>query len=84
MSNKNLLELFLRTCRAYGISQKDINGPSERKILVEAREAFAYSAWIRGASMRKIGVVLGNRDSSVIASYICRVESINDVLDPRD
>ena len=55
MANKNLLELLLRMCKAYDISQKDIQGHSKREILVEAREAFAYSAWIRGASMRKIG-----------------------------
>ncbi len=84
MANKNLLELLLRMCKAYNVSQKDIRGHSKKKILIEARKAFAYSAWIRGASMRKIGAVLGNRDSSVIASYIHKVESINDILDPRD
>jgi len=84
LANKNLLELLLRMCKAYNVSQKDIRGHSKKKILIEARKAFAYSAWIRGASMRKIGAVLGNRDSSVIASYIHKVESINDILDPRD
>ena len=84
MSNKNLLKLLLRMCKAYDVSQKDIQGHSKREILVEVRKVFSYSAWIRGASMRKIGAVLGNRDSSVIASYIRRVKNINDILDPRD
>ena len=76
LSKKNLLGLLLKMCKAYNVSLKDIQSPSEEKILVEAREAFAYSAWIRGASMRKIGAVLGNRDRSIIVSYIRRVESI--------
>ena len=71
-------------CKAYDVSQKDIQGHSKREILVEVRKAFSYSAWIRGASMRKISAVLGNRDSSVIASCIRRVKNINDILDPRD
>ena len=71
-------------CKAYDVSQKDIQGHSKREILVEVRKVFSYSAWIRGASMRKIGAVLGNRDSSVVASYIRKIESIDDILDPQD
>ncbi|MBU0477263.1 hypothetical protein KKC91_01665 [bacterium] len=54
LSNKNLRELLFKMCKAYDVSQQDIQCPSKKKILVEAREAFAYSAWKRGASMRKI------------------------------
>jgi chromosomal replication initiation ATPase DnaA len=70
LSNKNLLELLLRVCKAYDVSQKDIQSPSESKILVKTRKAFACSAWTQGVPIHKIGAVLGNRDRSVIASYI--------------
>jgi len=53
LANKSLLELLIRMCKAYDISQKDIRGHSKRKTLVEARKAFAYSAWIRGASIEE-------------------------------
>ena len=70
LSNENLPELLLRVCKAYDVSQKDIQSPSESKILVKARKAFACSAWMHGVSTHKISTVLGNKDRSVIASYI--------------
>ena len=80
LSKKNLRELLIKVCKAYGVSQEDIKGPFEREILIRARKIFAHSAWERGASLRKIGVALGNRDRSVIISYLHK----DDISDPRD
>ena len=80
LSKKNLWELLIRACKAYGVSQEDIKGPSEEETLIRAREIFVHSAWERGASLSKIGVVLGNRDRSVIISYLHK----GDISDPRD
>ena len=80
LSKKNLRELLIRACKTYGVSQEDVKGPSKRETLIRAREIFAHSAWERGASLRKIGVALGNRDRSVIISYLHK----DDISDPRD
>ncbi len=80
LSKKNLQELLVRACKAYGVSQEDIKGPSEGETLIRAREIFAHSAWKHGASLHKIGVALGDRDRSVIVSYLHK----DDILDPRD
>ena len=80
LSKKNLPELLIKVCKTYSVSQEDIKGPSEREILIKTREIFAHSAWERGASLRKIGVALGNRDRNVIVSYLHK----DDILDPRD
>ena len=76
MVEKELLELLLRMCKACGVSQKDIQGRSERKILVEARKAFVSLANLYGASLGEIGAVLGNRDHSTIVSYLRKIKYV--------
>jgi len=73
---KELLELLLRMCKVCDVSQKDIQGHSERKILVGARKAFVSLAKLYGASLDEIGRVLGNRDHSVIVSYLRKIKDV--------
>ena len=68
--------MLLRMCKVCGVSQKDIQGHSEKKILVEARRAFVSLANLYGASLDEIGTVLGNRDHSAIVSYLRKIKDV--------
>ncbi|MFH1904883.1 MAG: helix-turn-helix domain-containing protein [bacterium] len=78
--NEDLPNLLLRMCKVYSVSQKDIRGRSNRKILVTARKAFAYFANLNGASFSEIGAALGNRDNNTIIEYLGGIRGINRIL----
>ena len=78
--NEGLPNLLLRMCRFYGVSQEDIRGRSDRKILVTARKAFAYFANLNGASFSEIGAALGNRDNNTIIAYLGGIRGIDRIL----
>lgn len=68
---KNMAEIFLEICRAYGITADDMRGKKRTKMLVSARKSFARSAYTQcGASQYEIGVALGDRDSTTIFHYL--------------
>ena len=68
--------MLLKMCKVCGVSQKDIQGHSEKKILVEARRAFVSLANLYGSSLDEIGRVLGNRDHSTIVSYLHKIKDV--------
>ena len=68
--------MLLRMCKVCDVSQKDIQGHSERKNLVKARRAFASLANLYGASLDEVGAVLGNRDHSAIVSYLRKIKDV--------
>lgn len=68
---KNMAEIFLDICRAYGFTAEELRGKSRAQMLVQARKAFARKAYVDcAASMYEIGVALGDRDSTTIFYYL--------------
>ncbi len=72
----SLAQLVKGVCRAWGVKERDLAGPSRERVLSEARAILAWLALTHGiANLVEVGAQL-TRDASTLSRAVTRLEAL--------